>query len=129
MLRCLFIGSLVAFSTSAKVQEDIDLKGNMKEMKLEFHHAAQASDVDSMLQSIIHMQSLVEQSKKGKFPPEKADTYHQGFDKLSLTLEQIKYDLESGDFTKAKQGLHVIDGLRQEYHDKRSPSIWSKIFG
>ncbi|NMS18983.1 cytochrome b562 family protein, partial [Vibrio parahaemolyticus] len=25
--------------------------------------------------------------------------------------------------------LREIDSLREEYHDKRNPSIWSKLFG
>ncbi|PNQ53938.1 cytochrome b562 family protein, partial [Vibrio agarivorans] len=36
MLRFLLIGSLMVFNTSAEVQETIDLKINMKKMKLEF---------------------------------------------------------------------------------------------
>ncbi|GEM75173.1 cytochrome b562 [Vibrio sagamiensis] len=129
MLRFLLIGSLMVFNTSAEVQETIDLKINMKKMKLEFYHAVQASEIGPMMLAIDHMQSIVEQSKKGKFSPEKSDIYNEGFNKLSLVLKRIKNDLENGDFTKAKEGLYSIESLRQEYHDKRSPSIWSKIFG
>ncbi|CAM3813988.1 cytochrome b562 [Vibrio aquimaris] len=108
---------------------DVDLKATMKQMKLEFKQAAQATSVDSMKAPIDNMLQLVEQAKKGNYPPEKVDTYIEGFSKLSTTLEQIDSQLDAGDLASAQESLRQIDELRIEYHDKRNPSIWSKIFG
>ncbi|MCG7490402.1 cytochrome b562 [Vibrio sp. Of14-4] len=108
---------------------DVDLKATMKQMKLEFKQAAQATSVDGMKAPIDNMLQLVEQAKKGKYPPEKVDTYVEGFSKLSTTLKQIDSQLDEGDLTSAQESLRQVDELRVEYHDKRNPSIWSKIFG
>ncbi|WP_341661107.1 cytochrome b562 [Vibrio sp.] len=107
---------------------DVDLKATMKQMKLEFKQAAQATSVDGMKAPIDNMLQLVEQAKKGNYPPEKVDTYVEGFSKLSTTLKQIESQLDAGDLTSAQESLRQIDELRIEYHDKRNPSIWSKIF-
>ncbi|WP_114783524.1 cytochrome b562 [Vibrio tetraodonis] len=108
---------------------DVDLKATMKQMKLEFKQAAQATSVDGMKVPIDNMLQLVEQAKKGKYPPEKVDTYIEGFSKLSTTLKQIDSQLDAGDLASAQESLRQVDELRIEYHDKRNPSIWSKIFG
>ncbi|MYM58846.1 cytochrome b562 family protein [Vibrio sp. OCN044] len=108
---------------------DVDLKATMKQMKLEFKQAAQATSVDGMKVPIDNMLQLVEQAKKGKYPPEKVDTYVEGFSKLSTTLKQIDSQLDAGDLASAQESLRQVDELRVEYHDKRNPSIWSKIFG
>ena len=108
---------------------DVDLKATMKQMKLEFKQAAQATSVDGMKAPIDNMLQLVEQAKKGKYPPEKVDTYVEGFSKLSTTLKQIDSQLDEGDLASAQESLRQVDELRVEYHDKRNPSIWSKIFG
>lgn len=108
---------------------DVDLKANMKQMKVEFKQAAQATQVTEMKQAIASLSALVEQSKTGDYPPEKFDLYLEGFNKLSHALEQVEQDLDKGDLEGAKSKLRVVDQLREEYHDKRNPSIWSKLFG
>ncbi|MDF2152633.1 cytochrome b562 [Vibrio sp. CAU 1672] len=129
MLRQLMLGCVLALSSSYTLAEAVDLKHNMKQMKLEFKQAAQASDVQSMKSAIDNLQALVEQSKRGDYPPEKFDLYLEGFNKLSVTLDNIEAELEAGKLDKAQQQLREVDQLREEYHDKRNPSIWSKLFG
>ncbi|MFY2507207.1 cytochrome b562 [Vibrio pectenicida] len=118
-----FIFSIQAFAS------DFDLKATMKQMKIEFKQAAQATTVSDMKMSVDNMSQLVEQAKKGDYPPEKFDTYFEGFSKLSTTLDKIESQLDAGDLTLAQKTLRQVDELRIEYHDKRNPSIWSKIFG
>jgi len=118
-----FIFSIQAFAS------DFDLKATMKQMKIEFKQAAQATTVSDMKMSVDNMSQLVEQAKKGDYPPEKFDTYFEGFSKLSVTIDKIESQLDAGDLTAAKESLRQIDELRVEYHEKRNPSIWSKIFG
>ncbi|MFA0425803.1 cytochrome b562, partial [Vibrio sp. 10N.222.54.A1] len=48
---------------------------------------------------------------------------------ISVSIDSIEQKLDQGDFESAQQELRTIDGLREEYHEKRNPSIWSKIFG
>jgi soluble cytochrome b562 len=41
----------------------------------------------------------------------------------------VEAKLDAGNLEAAKQELKLVDDLRVEYHDKRNPSIWSKLFG
>ena len=118
-----FIFAIQAFAS------DFDLKATMKQMQLEFKQAAQATTVSDMKMPVDNMSQLVEQAKKGDYPPEKFDTYFEGFNKLSITIDKMESQLDAGDLTAAKESLRQVDELRIEYHDKRNPSIWSKIFG
>ncbi|MGY0615265.1 cytochrome b562 [Vibrio sp. FJH11] len=129
MLRPLILGCAIALCSSYAMAEAVDLKQNMKQMKMDFKQAAEATDVETMKSAIDSLQAIVEQSKRGNYPPEKFDTYLEGFNKLSVTLDKIEADLDAGNLTQAKEQLREIDGLREEYHDKRNPSIWSKLFG
>tara|TARA_Y100001956_G_C4126532_1_gene190440 strand:- start:4011 stop:4394 length:384 start_codon:yes stop_codon:yes gene_type:complete len=115
--------SVNAFAT------DFDLKATMKQMKVEFKQAAEATEVSGMQTAIDNLSDLVEQSKRGDYPPEKFDIYFEGFTKLSQALDSVDAKLEQGDLEAAKQELRHVDALREEYHDKRNPSIWSKLFG
>ncbi|WP_159650497.1 cytochrome b562 [Vibrio atypicus] len=108
---------------------DFDLKAAMKQMKVEFKQAAEATEVDTMKTAVGNLSELVEQAKRGDYPPEKFDTYFEGFSKLSVALDSVESKLESGQLEAAKAELKVVDDLRVEYHDKRNPSIWSKLFG
>ncbi len=129
MLRPLILGCAIALGSSYAMAETVDLKQNMKQMKMDFKHAAEASDVETMKSAIDSLQAIVEQSKRGNYPPEKFDTFLEGFNKLSVTLDEIEADLDTGNLQEAKKQLREIDNLRKEYHDKRNPSIWSKLFG
>lgn len=106
-----------------------DLKAVMKQMKVEFRHAAQASDVVEMQTAVGALTSLVEQAKQGEYPPEKVEVYQEGFQALSQALGEVQQSLEGGDLARAKTQLKRVDELRIEYHDQRNPSIWSKLFG
>ena len=131
MLRPLVLGlgCVIALGSTYAMAEAVDLKQNMKQMKMEFKQAAEASDVDTMKSAIDSLQAIVEQSKRGNYPPEKFDIYLEGFNKLTVTLDKIEADLDAGKLEEAKDQLREIDSLREEYHDKRNPSIWSKLFG
>lgn len=105
-----------------------DLKATMKEMRIEFKQAAEAQNIDKMETSITHLTALVNQAKQGVYPLEKQDLYLEGFNKLTVALANVKAYLDSGELDQAKAALRKIDDLRVEYHDKRNPSIWSKLF-
>ncbi|MDN3685692.1 cytochrome b562 [Vibrio sinaloensis] len=111
------------------LQQIFDLKATMKQMKVEFKQAAEATEVAGMQSAIDNLSELVEQSKRGDYPPEKFDIYFEGFTKLSKALDTVDAKLEQGDLEGAKSELRNVDALREEYHDKRNPSIWSKLFG
>ncbi|CAM2827317.1 cytochrome b562 [Vibrio ordalii] len=85
--------ALFAASVSAA---NVDLKQNMKQMKLEFKQAAEATSVETMQAPINRLSQLVEESKLGNYPPEKQDLYLEGFNKLSVALDKIEVDLEQG---------------------------------
>ncbi|MGD8122255.1 cytochrome b562 [Vibrio sp. TRT 2004] len=119
-----------ALVMSAQVfASDFDLKATMKQMKVEFKQAAQAEEITQMKSAVANLSELIEQSKQGEYPPEKTDLYLEGFNKLSVALDSIEAKLEAGNLEAAKAELKRVDDLRAEYHDKRNPSIWSKLFG
>ncbi|OOE41325.1 cytochrome b562 family protein [Salinivibrio kushneri] len=115
---------LLSLSVSAS-----ELKSIMKEMKMTFKEAASAQSIEAMQAPVAKLETLVAQAKAGSYPPEKADTFMEGFDKLAVTLDEIETALSQGDLDQAKQGMRQIDALREEYHDKRNPSIWQRLFG
>lgn len=106
-----------------------DLKATMKEMKVEFKQAAEAQTIDEMKEPVTKLKALVNNAKQGSYPPEKQQVYLEGFNKLTVTLDSVESSLNAGNFDEAKQELRQVDALREEYHDKRNPSIWSKLFG
>lgn len=106
-----------------------DLKATMKEMRVEFKHAAEAQNIEEMEVPVANLTQLVNQAKLGVYPPEKQDLYEEGFTKLTVALDGVKAHLQAGELEQAKEALRQVDDLRVEYHDKRNPSIWSKLFG
>lgn len=128
MKKLLTIGLGLLLSTQL-FAADFDLKATMKQMKQTFKQAAQAQTIEEMQQPIIDLNQLVEQAKQGDYPPEKKDIYLEGFNKLTVALEKIETELQAGQFEAAKESLKQIDDLREEYHDKRNPSIWQRLFG
>ena len=100
-----------------------------RSVKVEFNHAAQAEQINEMQVAVANLSQLVEQSKLGEYPPEKTELYTEGFNKLSLALDTVEAKLAEGDLAAAKIALKQVDTLREEYHDKRNPSIWSTLFG
>ncbi|EKO3497544.1 cytochrome b562 family protein [Vibrio fluvialis] len=108
---------------------DSDLKQIMKQMKVEFKHAAEAQTTAEMQARIQELTKLVAQAKLGEYPPEKQDIYLEGFNKLTVALDKIENELEHDEFDAAKSSLQQVDSLRKEYHEKRNPSIWKRLFG
>ncbi|WP_337165070.1 cytochrome b562 [Vibrio fluvialis] len=108
---------------------DSDLKQIMKQMKVEFKHAAEAQTTAEMQVPIQELTKLVAQAKLGEYPPEKQDIYLEGFNKLTVALDKIENELEHDEFDAAKSSLQQVDSLRKEYHEKRNPSIWKRLFG
>lgn len=108
---------------------DMDMKQIMQEMKLEFKGAAEALSVEEMQKPITQLSQLVAQAQQGEYPPERAETYQEGFDKLAVALNRINHELESGDLEAAKHSLKEVDDLRIEYHEKKKPGIWQRLFG
>ncbi|BDU40369.1 cytochrome b562 [Vibrio nigripulchritudo] len=117
--------SLLAFSALAKT----DLSANMKQMKLAFNQAAEATTIEGMRTPIEEFEQLVILSANGSYPPEREELYQSGFSKLTNAVERIETKLDEGDLDGAKTILREIDDLRKEYHDKKKPSIWSTLFG
>ncbi|MEC7308674.1 cytochrome b562 [Vibrio sp. SNU_ST1] len=128
--RSILLSGLIAASVlSGNAFANVDLKKNMQEMKLAFKQAAEAQSIEEMQKPIVRLDTLVAELKTGVYPIEKEDNFMEGFKKISASLDSIEQKLDQGDFESAQQELRTIDGLREEYHEKRNPSIWSKIFG
>ncbi|WP_158108423.1 cytochrome b562 [Vibrio furnissii] len=128
MKKAMILAAGLLMATQA-FAADSDLKQIMKQMKTAFKHAAEAQSNEAMQAPIAELTQLVAQAKQGEYPPEKQDVYLEGFNKLSVTLDKIENELDNGEFDAAKTSLQEVDGLREEYHDKRNPSIWQRLFG
>ncbi|MGF1750958.1 MULTISPECIES: cytochrome b562 [Vibrio] len=120
---------MLTVSSTAFATEGFDLKKNMQAMKLAFKQAAEAQSVEEMQTPVSTLDRLIAESKQGDYPPEKMDLYQEGFKKLSSALQQVDEDLQQGDLDAAQQTLREVDSLRIEYHDRRNPSIWQRLFG
>lgn len=122
LLACLlFAGNVAA--------ESIDLTATMKKMRLAFNQAAEAESIEEMKAPLARLDELVQISQNGSYPKEKEALYMSGFNKLSSVVSDVELQVEQGQFEEAKKTLRQIDELRIEYHDKRNPSIWSRLFG
>jgi soluble cytochrome b562 len=128
MKKIMILTACALFAASVSAA-NVDLKQNMKQMKIEFKQAAEATSVETMQAPIERLSQLVEESKLGNYPPEKQDLYLEGFNKLSVALDKIEVDLEQGNLEQAQQTLRTVDELRVEYHEQRNPSIWKRLFG
>ncbi len=127
MKKVMTLGLGILLSTQLFAAE-FDLKAAMKEMKVSFKQAAEAQTVEEMQVPVAKLDTLVEQAKLGSYPPEKQDVYLEGFNKLAETLDKIESELEAGELEAARTSLREVDSLRKEYHGKRNPSIWQRIF-
>ncbi|CED57819.1 cytochrome b562 [Aliivibrio wodanis] len=107
----------------------VDMKAVMKKMRLEYKLGERATSIEDMNQVVTKLESLIDQLKQGEYTPEKQAMYQEGFNKLSASVALVKTELDAGDLEKAQAALEQVDELRVEYHKKRNPSIWSKIFG
>lgn len=105
------------------------LKYIMQDMKLAFKQAVEAPSVEAMQKPVITLSALVEQAQQGVYPMEKESLYQEGFHQLEVTLNQVQAHLQAGELEAAKTRLKIVDDLRIEYHDKRNPSIWKRLFG
>ncbi|WP_300176349.1 cytochrome b562 [uncultured Aliivibrio sp.] len=114
---------------SMVVNAPVDMKAVMKEMRLEYKLGERATSLEDMNQVVTKLESLIDQLKQGEYTPEKQAMYQEGFNKLSASVALVKAELDAGDLEKAQAVLEQVDELRVEYHKKRNPSIWSKIFG
>jgi soluble cytochrome b562 len=125
---CCLAMSVTAFSFNA-VADDFDMTQTMKKMGFEFRQAANADSVESMQAPIANLSSLIQELEKAEHPKEKSELYSEGFTKLRIALDSVESFLENDDLENAQQTLREVDDLRIEFHDRRNPSIWSRIFG
>ncbi len=107
----------------------VDMKAVMKEMRLEYKLGERATSIEEMAKAVSKLEALIKQLKQAEYSPEKQAMYQEGFNKLSASVALVKTELDAGDLEKAQAALEQIDELRVEYHKKRNPSIWSKLFG
>ena len=114
---------------SMVVSTPVDMKAVMKEMRLEYKLGERATSIEEMAKAVSKLEALIKQLKQGEYTPEKQAMYQEGFNKLSASVALVKTELDAGDLEKAQAALEQVDELRVEYHKKRNPSIWSKIFG
>ncbi len=98
-------------------------------MKFEFKQAAQAKSIGEMKLPVENLRELIVVSESGNYPKEKQALYLEGFAKLSLALDKVQSNIDDNDFAGAQSALRQVDELRVDYHKRRNPSIWQKIFG
>ncbi|MGF1719559.1 cytochrome b562 [Vibrio kyushuensis] len=122
----LALGLAVSFNVAAT---DFDMTQTMKKMGLEFRQAAKAESIESMQTPITNLSVLIQDLKKAEHPEEKSELYAEGFTKLRIAIENVEEHLDNGELELAQEALREVDDLRVEFHDRRNPSIWKRIFG
>ncbi len=120
--------SMSVMSTSV-LAADFDMNQTMKKMSFEFKQAAEAQSVEAMKQPVANLAELVEMANQAEHPEERTALYTEGFDKLTVVIEGVEAHLEEGELEAAQQALREVDDLRIEFHDRRNPSIWKRLFG
>ncbi len=129
MKKRLLLSAGLFFAAGQGFAADMDMKQIMQQMKLEFKGAAEAQSVEEMQEPITQLSLLVVQAKQTPYPPERAGIYQEGFNKLAVALNKATNELASGEFDAAKLTLKEVDDLRIEYHEKKKPSIFKRLFG
>ncbi len=128
MKNVLFPLALVCFSSLSYAQ-NIDMEATMKKMALAYKSAVQAESLQEVKAQMVTLDALVEKSKRAQFAAEKKGTYLEGLNKLSDAIDEVNVRVEAQQLEQAKESLKQINDLRKEYHDKRNPSIWQRLFG
>ncbi len=118
MLRPLILGCVIALGSNYATAQELSLKQNMKQMKMDFEQAAESPDIESMRSAIDSLQVTIEEAKRGDYPEDVSNAFLGGFNKLEVILAQIEADLDEADLQQAKSKLREIDELRKEYHKK-----------
>ncbi len=109
---------------------DFDLEPIMKEMKLQFQVAADATSVDEMTMAMDKFETLVQRAQQGDYPPEKQPEFAQGFEHLQQAVDAVQVKLQSGDLQGAQALLRQMDDVRKEYHKKlRKKGGFLSLFG
>ncbi|MCK6263697.1 cytochrome b562 [Vibrio sp. ZSDE26] len=120
--------SSVTLSTNV-MAEDFDMTQTMKKMGFEFRQAAKAEDIETMQEAMTNLSALIQRSKQAEHPEEREELYMEGFKKLTLAIDNVEEQLENGELELAQEALREVDDLRIEFHDRRNPSIWKRLFG
>ncbi|MCG7496481.1 cytochrome b562 [Vibrio sp. Of7-15] len=120
--------SLAFLLFTGSVSASDNLNVTMKKMRVAFKQAAEAQSIEEMKTPLAELDVLIQHSKQGQYPEEKRELYMSGFNKLSAVVDIVESEVEQGNLEQAKEALREIDELRVEYHKKRNPSIWSRLF-
>lgn len=117
----LLLGVLIASPVSAS-----ELKPIMKEMRLHFKHAIDATSPEQFNQKVDLFLTELEKARKFEFSSEREKVSLEGLDKVHTKVtalpEATKINLAS-----VKEEFKQVDLLRKEYHKKAKPGIYDLL--
>ncbi|MDW6094344.1 cytochrome b562 [Vibrio rhizosphaerae] len=95
-----------------------DVHSSMRQMKKAFQEAAESSSVEEMKVAIGKFDEIVSHLNQGEYQGDRGKTMKEGFEELSVAIDQVESELDQGNLQGAKEKLKAIDSLRSEYHRK-----------
>lgn len=110
-----------ATETVAKVS----LKQTMKQMRLHYKEALDATDAATFNTSVAAMQQQLEIARQYDFSPERKQTSLEGLNKVAQKLESLEAD--NSNLADQQQQLSTVDNLRKEYHKKTKPGVFELV--
>jgi soluble cytochrome b562 len=129
MLSRFICSLLILLPLTALASNSVNLETTMKSMGLALKQAREAATPQAAKPYINQLTELTERAKTANFPDDKAPTYHEGLNKVLVTLQQAQRAAEAGNREQLQKALADVEALRKHYHKQRKVSFWKLLFG
>jgi soluble cytochrome b562 len=120
-LIALLLGLLIANPATAG-----ELKPTMKEMRLHYKQAIDATAAEQFNQKIKLFLSELEIAREFDFSTEYEQVSLEGLDKVQAIVSKLPLATDAN-LASLKQELKKVDELRKEYHKKVKPSVFDLL--
>lgn len=113
--------SVLLLSPLTQASEAPSLKQTMKQMRLHYTEALDATDAAAFNISVAAMQAQLNIARQYDFSPERKDVSLEGLNKVADTIGNLQAD--NSNLAEQQQQLATVDNLRKEYHKKTKPGV------
>jgi len=111
----------------AQTKDGIDLEAVMKQMRFEYIQAMKSESTERFSQHLKNFKQQLVIAQQFPFNEQRVEKATQGLNKVLSVVNQLKLPITADELQEAKRALHIIDDLRDEYHDKK-PSLWERFY-
>lgn len=112
-------------SSAPLAAEKVTLKQTMKQMRLHYTEALDATDASVFNASVAAMQQQLNIARQYDFSPERKAISLEGLDKVAEQLGNLQAN--SDNLAAQQQQLSTVDSLRKEYHKKTKPGVFELV--